>query len=213
MQTVATPENSGWKPAPISISEPTRPPTASVPVDGAKIPASSFRSVDLPDPFGPTIPNAWPGEMSRSTSRSAQSSRVRGSSRRRRAAFSERFGDSRIVKTRPSPRAWISPVAAAVRCVISELDRDAVFVALHHPEPEQRDNRADEEDVEQQRHSRDDVLKHDRPHALDVRRDRVAVAHQQDQPAVPAGGTELLEPVQDRRKEEPGQEHDREKVF
>src|SRR3954471_24375274 len=211
--TFSTPVNSGWKPAPISISDPTRPPTSIVPVDGAKIPASSFSSVDLPEPFCPTMPNASPGWTSMSMSFSAQSSRVRGSSRRRTVSFSERLCERRIVKRRPTPRPWISPGATAARLVTSKLDRDAVLVALHDPQAEQPHERTDDEDVEEQREAWHRRLQDDRANAFHVRRDRVPVAQQQDQPPVRLGRAELLQPVEHRPEEEPGQEDHAQQVL
>src|SRR4051812_10396617 len=173
------------------MSEPTRPPTASVPIVGAKIPAISLSSVDLPEPFRPTIPKASPGSTWRSTSRSAQSSRVRGSSRRRIASFSERVGASVILNRRATPRPTISPGTASIAA--SELDGNPVLVALHDPQPEQGQRGADHEDVQQQPRPRNRVLQQRRPKALDVGRDRVAVAHQVDQPGMALGRGELLE--------------------
>ena len=48
------------------------PRTATVPVVGARMPDSTFRSVDLPEPLGPISPTVWPAPISRSTSRRAQ---------------------------------------------------------------------------------------------------------------------------------------------
>src|SRR4051812_29638436 len=193
------------------MSEPTRPPTASVPFVGAKIPAISLSSVDLPEPLRPTIPKASPRSTWRSTSRSAQSSRVCGSSRRRMASFSERVGASVILNCRDTPRPTISPGATPVAA--SELDGNAVLVALHDPQPEQGQHRADDEDVQQQPRAWNRVLQQGGPKALDVRRDRVAVPHQVDQPGVALGRGELLEAVENGREEEPRQEHHREQVL
>jgi len=41
-----------------------RPNTVTVPLDGFTKPAIVFRSVDLPEPFGPTMPSAVPGPSS-----------------------------------------------------------------------------------------------------------------------------------------------------
>ena len=49
------PEISGWKPAPSSSRAASRPATAISPFVGLRIPARSFSSVDLPEPFAPTI--------------------------------------------------------------------------------------------------------------------------------------------------------------
>src|SRR5215475_10280331 len=98
------------------------------------------------------MPNASPGSTSRATSRRAQSSRVLGSSRWRITSFSERLCERRITNFRPRFRARISPGATSAMAL--ELDRDAILVALHHPEAEQRGKRADEEDVSEERRAR-----------------------------------------------------------
>jgi len=74
MNTFSRPVKSGWKPAPSSSIEATLPPISTRPEWGGRIPANSFRSVLLPEPFSPTTPSASPGATSRSTSRRAQSS-------------------------------------------------------------------------------------------------------------------------------------------
>ena len=48
--------------------------TVRSPAVGCKIPASTFSSVDLPDPLAPISPTVWPGAIDRSMSRSAQNS-------------------------------------------------------------------------------------------------------------------------------------------
>src|SRR3954463_14959459 len=209
--TFSRPVNSGWKPAPISISEPTRPPTASVPVVGAKIPAISFSRVDLPEPLRPTMPNASPGATRKSTSVRAQSSRVCGSRRRRIASFSERVGVSVILNRRPTPRPTISPGATAA--AFSELDCKAVLEPLHDPEADECQRGADHEDVDEQRGSGDGRLQKRRPEALHVRSDWVAVPEQLDQPVMFPGRGQLLEAVQDRSQEEPRQEQHREQML
>ena len=56
----STAEYSGWKPAPSSSSAETRPSMAMRPLSGVRMRASIFSSVDLPAPFGPITPRAWP---------------------------------------------------------------------------------------------------------------------------------------------------------
>src|SRR3954451_22732853 len=56
--TFSTPVKSGWKPAPTSSSDPTRPPTRSSPWLGGEMPAVSFSSGALPPPFWATLANA-----------------------------------------------------------------------------------------------------------------------------------------------------------
>ena len=68
------PVRSGWKPADTSISAPTRPRSSHRPSVGRRIFVSSFRTVDLPAPFGPMIPSASPRRASSDTSLSAQNS-------------------------------------------------------------------------------------------------------------------------------------------
>src|SRR2546430_531907 len=210
-KTFSRPVNSGWKPAPISISEPTRPPTASTPVVGAKIPAMSLSSVDLPDPFRPTIPNASPGRTCRSTSCKAQSSRVRGSSRRRIVSFNERLVLSVILNRRPTPRPTTSPGATST--ADSELNGKAILVPLDDPEPEQGQGGPDHEDVDEQRRAGNRRLEERRAEALDIGRDGVPVTHYVDQPPVARRGGQLLEPVEDRCEEEPRQEQHGEQVL
>ena len=70
--TFSRPEISGWKPAPSSMSAETLPVTSSVPAVGLKRPATSFRSVDFPQPFGPTTPNVSPRATENETSESAR---------------------------------------------------------------------------------------------------------------------------------------------
>jgi hypothetical protein len=53
---LSRPENSGWKPAPSSSSDDTRPCTRTSPVVGSVMPVRSFSSVDLPAPFSPMMP-------------------------------------------------------------------------------------------------------------------------------------------------------------
>ncbi len=62
---LSRPENSGWKPAPSSSSEATRPCTASSPSVGRVMPVSSLSSEDLPAPFSPMIPTVEPCGTSR----------------------------------------------------------------------------------------------------------------------------------------------------
>src|SRR4051794_38560867 len=142
------------------------------------MPAISFSSVDLPEPLRPTIPNASPGRTWRSMSRSAQSSRVCGSSRRRIASFSERVGVSVILNSRPIPRPTISPRRSVAT---SEFDGKTVLVALHHPEADEGESGSDDEDVDEQRRTWDRRLQKRCAEALDIRRDGVPVAQQVDQ--------------------------------
>src|SRR5439155_16405983 len=172
--------------------------------------ASSLSNVDLPEPFRPTRPKASPESTSRSTSRRAQISRVCGSSRRRIASFRERLCESRIRNLRPSPRPRICPGATSV---MSELDRDAVLVPLHNREAEQRHERPYEEDVDEDRDARHRRLEDDGADALDIRGNRVAVAEQMDDRLMRCGRGKLVEPVEHRREEEPGQEHDGDQVL
>ncbi len=85
------PVKSGWNPAPSSSRDPTEPPTAILPLVGLKMPASSRRSVVLPEPFRPTMPSDCPGSISSETSRSAQISAGRWWRRRTIASFSVMF--------------------------------------------------------------------------------------------------------------------------
>jgi len=71
MTTFSRPEISGWNPAPSSMSAETLPSTRSVPDVGLKSPATSFRSVDFPEPFAPTTPNVSPRRTSKLTPESA----------------------------------------------------------------------------------------------------------------------------------------------
>src|SRR4051795_5859438 len=108
--------------------------------------------------------------MSKSTSLRAQSSRVRGSSRRRIISLSERLCESRILNIRPSPRAWISPACTSIWELISELDCEAILVPLNHPEAEQRHERPDDEGIDEQRRAGHHVLEHHGADTFDVRR-------------------------------------------
>ena len=85
------PVKSSWKPAPSSRSEPTEPPTSSLPSVGAKMPAIRRKRVVFPEPFRPTKPTDSPGRIVRSTSRTAQISVGRTCLRRTIASFSVRF--------------------------------------------------------------------------------------------------------------------------
>ena len=60
MNTFSRPEISGWKPAPSSMRAEMRPFTCTLPVVGFVIPATSFSSVLLPDPFRPMTPSVRP---------------------------------------------------------------------------------------------------------------------------------------------------------
>ena len=72
MATFSRPLISGWKPAPSSMSAETRPCTCSVPRVGLVMPASSFSSVDLPEPFSPITPKVVPLRGPRRTRRRAR---------------------------------------------------------------------------------------------------------------------------------------------
>src|SRR5713226_1730848 len=67
MKTFSRPEISGWNPAPSSISADTRPFTATLPLVGFVMPATSLSAVLLPDPFGPTTPKVRPNGSGKST--------------------------------------------------------------------------------------------------------------------------------------------------
>ena len=71
MATFSRPLISGWKPAPSSIKAEMRPATARVPRVGGVMPATSFRSVDFPDPFSPMTPKVAPRGTSKLTPSSA----------------------------------------------------------------------------------------------------------------------------------------------
>ena len=79
MKMFSRPEISGWNPAPSSIRAEIRPRTCSVPVVGLVIPATSFSSVLLPEPFLPMRPIVLPGATSNDTPSTARST-SRGSS-------------------------------------------------------------------------------------------------------------------------------------
>jgi hypothetical protein len=72
------PEKSGWKPAPISRSADTRPRTSARPEVGRDVPASTFSSVDFPDPFAPITPSVSPVSTAKLTSSSAVTSEPAG---------------------------------------------------------------------------------------------------------------------------------------
>ncbi len=67
-------EYSGWKPAPTSSSAATRPLTSIVPASGARMRASIFSIVDLPEPLRPKMPSAWPVGTSNEMSSTAVNS-------------------------------------------------------------------------------------------------------------------------------------------
>ena len=67
MATFSRPLISGWKPAPSSMRAEMRPSTVSVPRVGLVIPARSFSSVDLPEPFSPMTPKVVPLGTSKDT--------------------------------------------------------------------------------------------------------------------------------------------------
>ncbi len=92
--TFSRPVKSGWKPAPSSSSETTRPLVSTVPRSAGRIPAITVSSVLLPAPLAPTTPSAVPGTTSRSTSFSATTSRERVRRRRRTVSLSVRLCSS-----------------------------------------------------------------------------------------------------------------------
>ncbi len=61
------PEISGWNPAPSSSSAASLPRTATEPRVGRTMLASSFSSVDLPEPFEPMTPSDSPGATVKET--------------------------------------------------------------------------------------------------------------------------------------------------
>src|SRR3954453_11456067 len=65
------PVSSSWNPAPTSRSGSTRPQTRASPSVGTVIPEMTWVSVDLPDPFGPTMPKKEPRGTSKVTPSSA----------------------------------------------------------------------------------------------------------------------------------------------
>ena len=58
--TFSRPVRSGWKPAPSSRSDATRPRTRITPVVGVRIPPTHLSSVDLPEPLWPSNPTVSP---------------------------------------------------------------------------------------------------------------------------------------------------------
>ena len=83
--TFSRPVSSGWKPTPTAMSGATWPHTVTVPSVGAVTPASSRRSVDLPDPLRPMTPMHSPRSTRRFASRSAHSAERRDRDRKRNA--------------------------------------------------------------------------------------------------------------------------------
>ena len=71
MNTFSRPEISGWKPAPSSISAEIRPSTATRPLVGLVMPATSFSAVLLPEPLRPITPQVRPFATANDTSRIA----------------------------------------------------------------------------------------------------------------------------------------------
>src|SRR5436190_8503491 len=157
------------------------------------------------------MPNVSPGATSKSTSRSAQSSRFGGSRRRRIVSLSERSLTTLSVKTRLTPLARIRPVSISVST--SDLDREPTLVALDHPEPDRGHRRTDDEHVDEQRRAGDLALNEHAADPLDVRRDRVRIAHQVNDHRVVGRPRQLVEAVEDRGQEEPGQEEDADQVL
>ncbi len=72
MKTFSRPEISGWNPAPSSISAEMRPWTATVPVVGLVMPATSLSSVLLPEPLRPMTPSVRPRGTLKLTSCTAE---------------------------------------------------------------------------------------------------------------------------------------------
>src|SRR5947207_6186957 len=127
------------------------------------------------------------------------------------ASLSERSLTTLRVKTRLTPLARMRPVSISLTA--SDLDREAALVALDHPEPDRGHRRADDEHVEEQPRADGMALDEHAANPLDVRRDRVRVAHQVDHYRVVARPRKLVEAVQDRSEEEPGQEEDADQVL
>ena len=82
MRAFSRPVNSGWKPIPSSRIEATTPCRSTEPEVGCVVPATIFRSVDLPAPFSPIRPSARPRASSKDTSVSAWNPRCRGAAGR-----------------------------------------------------------------------------------------------------------------------------------
>ena len=99
--TFSRPEISGWKPAPSSMRAETLPSTRRVPEVGLKSPATSFSSVDFPDPFAPMTPNVSPRRTSKETDESAATT-SEGSSARERPL--PRKADFSVPKARVRPQ-------------------------------------------------------------------------------------------------------------
>jgi hypothetical protein len=70
--TFSRPVNCGLKPDPSSSSAVTRPFTSTEPSVAAWVPTMRCSSVDLPEPFLPTMPTVSPRRTSKDTSRRAQ---------------------------------------------------------------------------------------------------------------------------------------------
>ena len=192
------PENSGWKPAPTSSSEPTTPsicerrPRSAGRCRRRASGASTCRSRS-----GRRSRRSRPARSSRSTSRSAQSSRVRGTRRCTTASFSERVRASRSSKRRPRPR---------------RADRDVRGRRQSGPRsagtrPGRRARRAGRtsDAVDELGGARHDALEGHRAERLDVRRDGVAVAQDLDRASGGRRRRAAVEAVEDRRQEEPRQ--------
>src|SRR3954468_8053924 len=139
--------------------------------------AISFSSVDLPLPFWPTIPNDSPGSTSMSTSRSAHSWRRAGRCRVISTSFSDRAVWSRSRNSRDRPRPWMAPRIALPEL---ELDGKAVLVARQHPEAEHGHRRPDHGHVDELGRRHDEPAPERAADALDVGRDRVQVAEEDD---------------------------------
>src|ERR1700730_4160231 len=98
------PVRSGWKPAPISMSEPSRPLVTNEPVVGTVTRESTFRSVLLPAPFRPIMPSVSPRFREKLTSRRAQNSSRGGTWRPRRRALRRPTSSLIEVTYQPPPR-------------------------------------------------------------------------------------------------------------
>jgi len=88
--TFSRPVKSGWKPAPSSSSDATRPPASTRPEVGVMIRDTIRSKVDLPEPLRPTRPTASPGSIVSETSRSASTLRAARRPRATKTSFSVR---------------------------------------------------------------------------------------------------------------------------
>ena len=114
MKTFSRPEISGWKPAPSSISAEMRPLTATVPLVGLVIPATSFSSVLLPEPLRPMTPSVRPVGTVKVTSHSAGEGFVR------LEVADQAARQQRALQRRELPPAAVSPVD--LRGVVTSME-------------------------------------------------------------------------------------------